>query len=37
MASPGYEHLRYSGESAQDPLAYDRYLADAKVARPRFN
>ena len=30
MASPGYEHLPYSGESAQDRLAYDRYLADAK-------
>jgi hypothetical protein len=30
MASPGYEHLPYNGESAQDRLAYDRYLADAK-------
>ncbi len=25
-----YEHLPYSGESAQDRMAYDLYLADAK-------
>ena len=30
MACPGDEHLPYSGESAQDRLAYERYLADAK-------
>jgi hypothetical protein len=30
MGLTGYEHLPYSGESAQDRLAYDRYLADAK-------
>jgi len=30
MSSTGYEHLPYNGESAQDRLAYDRYLADAR-------
>lgn len=30
VASTGFEHLPYSGESAQDRVAYDRYLADAK-------
>ena len=30
MASPGSEQLPYSGESAQDRLSYDHYLADAK-------
>ncbi len=30
MASRGYEHLPYSGESAKDRLAYELYLADAK-------
>jgi hypothetical protein len=30
MSFTGYEHLPYNGESAQDRLAYDRYLADAK-------
>jgi hypothetical protein len=26
----GYEHLPFSGESAQDRLAYQRYLEDVK-------
>lgn len=30
MSLAGYEHLPYGGESAQDRLAFDRYLADAK-------
>ena|ERR1035438_1426473 len=30
MASTGYEHLPYGGESAQDRLAYERYLEDAE-------
>jgi len=29
MAFTSYEHLPYSGESAQDRLAYRRYLTDA--------
>ena len=30
MASTGYEHLPYSGESSQDRLAYQQYLEHAK-------
>ena len=30
MPISGYEHLPFSGESAQDRLAYDRYLEDVK-------
>ncbi len=30
MGSTGYEHLPHSGESAQDRLAFDRYMVDAK-------
>jgi hypothetical protein len=30
MPTSGYEHLPFSGESAQDRLAYDRYLEDVK-------
>jgi hypothetical protein len=30
MGSAGYEHLPYHGESPQDSLAYERYIADAK-------
>lgn len=30
MSLSGYEHLPYSGESTQDRLAFDRYLADAR-------
>ena len=30
MPISGYEHLPFSGESAQDRLAYERYLQDVK-------
>ena len=30
MACLGYEHLPYNGQSAQDRLAYEHYLADAR-------
>ncbi len=36
MVSPGHEHLPYSGESAQDRLAFGRYLADAKRGKTAF-
>jgi hypothetical protein len=36
MGSTNREHLPYSGESAKDRLAYERYLTDVKRGKSAF-